>query len=119
MKAAAEEPVYETMVMSDVPRQSCGKGNLPESSPERSRILHALLLLLSLLLAASLGGVTAMYFQEWREKHRVAEVVQRIRDFWKENSTVNMSVLEQTGFGQKASRTTGIRELEGQKTAFT
>ncbi|KYO17358.1 hypothetical protein Y1Q_0022698 [Alligator mississippiensis] len=35
--------------------------------------------------------------QEQQEKHRVAEVVQGIQDFWKENSTVNVSVLEQTG----------------------
>ncbi|KYO45361.1 hypothetical protein Y1Q_0022122 [Alligator mississippiensis] len=123
MKAAAENPVYETMIMSDVPCQSCGKvwtgtttedcaedtdrvtsletfllpGNLPESSPKRSCILYTLLLLLSLLLAASLGGVMAMYFQERQEKHRVAEAVQEIQDFWKENSTVNVSVLEQTG----------------------
>ncbi|XP_059579429.1 C-type lectin domain family 4 member F [Alligator mississippiensis] len=97
MKAIAEESVYENVVISDVPHQSCKKGNLPESSPKRSHVLCALLLLLSLLLAASLGGVTATYFQEQQEKHRVAEAVQGVRDFWKENSTVNVSVLEQTG----------------------
>ncbi|XP_059577380.1 C-type lectin domain family 4 member F-like isoform X2 [Alligator mississippiensis] len=97
MKAAAEEPVYGNMIISAVPRQSFGKGNLPESSPKRSRVLYALLLLLSVLLMASLGGVTAKCFQERREKHQVAEAVQRVRDFWKENSTVNMSVMEQTG----------------------
>ncbi|KYO26285.1 immune-related, lectin-like receptor 2 [Alligator mississippiensis] len=98
MKAIAEESVYENVVISDVPHQSCKKGNLPESSPKRSHVLCALLLLLSLLLAASLGGVTATYFQEQQEKHRVAEAVQGVRDFWKENSTVNVSVLEQTGY---------------------
>ncbi|XP_025051238.1 C-type lectin domain family 4 member F-like [Alligator sinensis] len=71
--------------------------NLPECSPKRSHVLYALLLLLSVLLVASLGGVMATYVQERREKHRVAKVVQGIQDFWKENRTVNFSVLEQTG----------------------
>ncbi|XP_059577248.1 C-type lectin domain family 4 member F-like [Alligator mississippiensis] len=104
MKAAAEEPVYENMIMSDAPRQSGDKGNLPESSPKRSRVLYTLLLLLSLLLVASLGGVTAMYFQERQEKRRVAKAVQELRDFWKENSTVNMSVPEQTDFQEQQEK---------------
>uniref|UniRef100_A0A7M4FZP6 C-type lectin domain-containing protein n=1 Tax=Crocodylus porosus TaxID=8502 RepID=A0A7M4FZP6_CROPO len=44
-------------------------GNLPESSPKRSRVLYALLLLLQSILAASLGGVTATCKSSTSPKH--------------------------------------------------
>ncbi|KYO26284.1 C-type lectin domain family 4 member F [Alligator mississippiensis] len=97
LKMRAEDDIYENMFKPAILQTSLRKGNPPESSPKRARILHAVLVALSLLLLAALVFITVTYLQERQEKRRVAEAVQGIRDFWKENGTLNTLVLEQMG----------------------